>query len=138
MLIKWKQVEGSTDQRKKMRIKYPIKQYLRLKQIITFMETNGYRLLLSEGTLNCYVRLKGGSMRLLIYLKEKNRISNEYLKIKVCGFYLVAVCGFLVCYKNFFRNICFLLGIFSLIYMVWDYEWIKFACFGRSVIFIQV
>ena len=55
------------------------------------METNGYRLLLSEGTLDYFniSDVKESSTEIIIYLEEKNEVPKEYSESKVesKGFY---------------------------------------------------
>ena len=55
------------------------------------METNGYRLLLPEGTLDYFniSDVKESRIEITIYLEEKNKVPNEYSESKVesKGFY---------------------------------------------------
>ena len=55
------------------------------------METNGYRLLLPEGTLDYFniSDVKESSSEIVIYLEEKNELPGEYSTVKVesKGFY---------------------------------------------------
>ena len=55
------------------------------------METNGYRLLLPEGTLDyfCITDVKESSTEIVIYLEEKNEIPDEYANVRMesKGFY---------------------------------------------------
>lgn len=49
------------------------------------METNGYRLLLPEGTLDyfCITDVKESSTEIVIYLEEKNEVPGEYSNMRV-------------------------------------------------------
>ena len=49
------------------------------------METSGYRLLLSEGTLDYFVisDVKESSTEIVIYLEEKNEVPGEYSSMQV-------------------------------------------------------
>ena len=74
------------------------------------METNGYRLLLPEGTLDYFniSDVKENSTEILIYLEEKNEVPQEYSKSKVesKGFYdPIVVQGFPIRGKKVFLNI---------------------------------
>ena len=76
----------------------------------TDMESNGYRLLLSEGTLDYFIisDVKESSTEIVIYLEEKNEVPDEYSKMKVesKGFYdPVVVQDFPVRGKKLFLNI---------------------------------
>lgn len=68
------------------------------------MKTNGYRLLLPEGTLDylTLVDVKGSSSEIIIYLEEKNEVPFEYFSksTKSKGFYdPVVVQDFPICGK---------------------------------------
>ena len=74
------------------------------------METNGYRLLLPEGTLDYFniSDVKESSSEIVIYLEEKNELPGEYSTVKVesKGFYdPVVVRDFPIRGKNLFLNI---------------------------------
>lgn len=74
------------------------------------METNGYRLLLPEGTLDYFniSDVKESSTEIVIYLEEKNEVPQEYSKIKVesKGFYdPIVVHDFPIRGKKVFLNI---------------------------------
>lgn len=74
------------------------------------METNGYRLLLPEGTLDYFniSAVKESSSEIVIYLEEKNELPGEYSTVKVesKGFYdPVVVRDFPIRGKNLFLNI---------------------------------
>lgn len=74
------------------------------------METNGYRLLLPEGTLDYFIISDGkeSSTEIMIYLEEKNEVPGEYSKTKVesKSFYEpVVVQDFPVRGKKLFLNI---------------------------------
>ena len=74
------------------------------------METNGYRLLLPEGTLDYFLisDVKESNTEIVIYLEEKNEVPDEYSKMKVesKGFYdPVVVQDFPVRGKMHFLNI---------------------------------
>lgn len=74
------------------------------------MDTNGYRLLLPEGTLDYFTisDVKESSSEIVIYLEEKNDIPSEYTHVKVesKGFYdPVAVQDFPIRGKKLFLNI---------------------------------
>ena len=76
----------------------------------TVMETNGYRLLLPEGTLDYFIisDVKESNTEIVIYLEEKNEVPGEYSKMKVesKGFYdPVVVQDFPVRGKKLFLNI---------------------------------
>lgn len=49
------------------------------------METNGYRLLLPEGTLDYFIisDVKESSTDIVIFLEEKNEVPSEYSNMKV-------------------------------------------------------
>lgn len=49
------------------------------------METNGYRLLLPEGTLDYFIiaDVKESSTDIVIFLEEKNEVPSEYSNLKV-------------------------------------------------------
>lgn len=73
------------------------------------METNGYRLLLPEGTLDYFniSDVKESSSEIVIYLEEKNELPGEYSTVKVesKGFYdPVVVRDFPIRGKNLFLN----------------------------------
>ena len=55
------------------------------------METNGYRLLLPEGTLDYFIisDVKESSTDIVIFLEEKNEVPSEYsnMKVESKGFY---------------------------------------------------
>ena len=74
------------------------------------METNGYRLLLPEGTLDYFIiaDVKESSTDIVIFLEEKNEVPREYSNIKVesKGFYdPVVVQNFPIRDKKLFLNI---------------------------------
>ena len=74
------------------------------------METNGYRLLLPEGTLDYFSisDVKESSTDIVIFLEEKNEVPSEYSNIKVesKGFYdPVVVQDFPIRGKKLFLNI---------------------------------
>lgn len=74
------------------------------------MESNGYRLLLPEGTLDYFIisDVKESSTEIVIYLEEKNEVPEEYSKMKMesKGFYdPVVVQDFPVRGKKLFLNI---------------------------------
>lgn len=74
------------------------------------METNGYRLLLPEGTLDYFIiaDVKESSTDIVIFLEEKNEVPSEYSNIKVesKGFYdPVVVQDFPIRGKKLFLNI---------------------------------
>lgn len=74
------------------------------------METNGYRLLLPEGTLDYFtlVDVKESSSELIIYLEEKNEVPSEYSgkPTESKGFYdPVVVQDFPIRGKKVFLNI---------------------------------
>ncbi len=74
------------------------------------MESNGYRLLLPEGTLDYFIisDVKESSTEIVIYLEEKNEVPEEHSKMKVesKGFYdPVVVQDFPVRGKKLFLNI---------------------------------
>lgn len=74
------------------------------------METNGYRFLLPEGTLDYFIisDVKESSSEIVIYLEEKNEIPSEYsdMKVESKGFYgPVVVQDFPVRGKKLFLNI---------------------------------
>ena len=74
------------------------------------MESNGYRLLLPEGTLDYFIisDVKESSTEIVIYLEEKNEVPEELSKMKVesKGFYdPVVVQDFPVRGKKLFLNI---------------------------------
>lgn len=74
------------------------------------METNGYRLLLTEGTLDYFILsdVKESSSEIIIYLEKKNEVPGEYsdMKVKSKGFYNpVVVQNFPVRGKKLFLNI---------------------------------
>ena len=74
------------------------------------METNGYRLLLPEGTLDYFIiaDVKESSTDIVIFLEEKNEVPSEYSNIKVesKGFYdPIVVQDFPIRGKKLFLNI---------------------------------
>lgn len=74
------------------------------------MDTNGYRLLLPEGTLDYFIinDVKENSTEIVIYLEERNEVPQEYSNVKVesKGFYdPVVVQDFPVRGKKLFLNI---------------------------------
>ena len=74
------------------------------------METNGYRLLLPEGTLDYFniSDVKESSTEIVIYLEEKNEVPKEYSdsKVESKGFYdPVVVQDFPLRGKKVFLNI---------------------------------
>ena len=74
------------------------------------METNGYRLLLPEGTLDYFTisDVKESSTEIVIYLEEKNEAPQEYSESKVesKGFYdPIVVQDFPILGKKVFLNI---------------------------------
>ena len=74
------------------------------------METNGYRLLLPEGTLDYFTisDVKESSTEIVIYLEEKNEAPQEYSESKVesKGFYdPIVVQDFPIRGKKVFLNI---------------------------------
>ena len=74
------------------------------------METNGYRLLLPEGTLDYFLisDVKESSTEIVIYLEEKNEVPGEYsnMRVESRGFYdPVVVQDFPVRGKKLFLNI---------------------------------
>ena len=78
--------------------------------LLSVMETNGYRLLLPEGTLDYFIiaDVKESSTDIVIFLEEKNEVPSEYSNIKVesKGFYdPVVVQDFPIRGKKLFLNI---------------------------------
>ena len=74
------------------------------------METNGYRLLLPEGTLDYFnlVDVKESSSEIVIYLEEKNEVPSSYSSSKTesKGFYdPVVVQDFPIRGKKVFLNV---------------------------------
>ena len=74
------------------------------------METNGYRLLLPEGTLDYFIiaDVKESSTDIVIFLEEKNEVPSEYsnMKVESKGFYdPVVVQDFPIRGKKLFLNI---------------------------------
>ena len=74
------------------------------------METNGYRLLLPEGTLDYFIiaDVKESSTDIVIFLEEKNEVPCEYsnMKVESKGFYdPVVVQDFPIRGKKLFLNI---------------------------------
>lgn len=74
------------------------------------METNGYRLLLPEGTLDYFIisDVKESSTDMVIFLEEKNEVPSEYsnMKVESKGFYdPVVVQDFPIRGKKLFLNI---------------------------------
>ena len=74
------------------------------------METNGYRLLLPEGTLDYFIisDVKESSTDIVIFLEEKNEVPSEYsnMKVESKGFYdPVVVQDFPTRGKKLFLNI---------------------------------
>ena len=74
------------------------------------METNGYRLLLPEGTLDYFIiaDVKESSTDIVIFLEEKNEVPSEYsnMKVESKGFYdTVVVQDFPIRGKKLFLNI---------------------------------
>ena len=74
------------------------------------METNGYRLLLPEGTLDYFIisDVKESSTDIIIFLEEKNEVPSEYsnMKVESKGFYdPVVVQDFPIRGKKLFLNI---------------------------------
>ena len=74
------------------------------------METNGYRLLLPEGTLDYFtlVDVKESSSEIVIYLEEKNEVPSSYSTVKTesKGFYdPVVVQDFPIRGKKVFLNV---------------------------------
>ena len=74
------------------------------------METNGYRLLLPEGTLDYFniSDVKESNTEIVIYLEEKNEVPQEYSgsKIESKGFYdPIVVQDFPIRGKKVFLNI---------------------------------
>ena len=74
------------------------------------METNGYRLLLPEGTLDYFnlVDVKESASEIVIYLEEKNEVPSSYSTVKTesKGFYdPVVVHDFPIRGKKVFLNI---------------------------------
>lgn len=75
------------------------------------METNGYRLLLPEGTLDYFTisDVKESSTEIVIYLEEKNEAPQEYSESKVESkvFYdPIVVQDFPIRGKKVYLNIC--------------------------------
>ena len=106
--IKAKEKEG---QRKILRgISDKILSLCETNESSAIMETNGYRLLLPEGTLDYFniSDVKESSSEIVIYLEEKNELPGEYSTVKVesKGFYdPVVVRDFPIRGKNLFLNI---------------------------------
>ena len=74
------------------------------------METNGYRLLLPEETLDYFIiaDVKESSTDIVIFLEEKNEVPSEYsnMKVESKGFYdPVVVQDFPIRGKKLFLNI---------------------------------
>ena len=76
----------------------------------SYLDNNGYRLLLPEGTLDYFIisDVKESASEIVIYLEEKNEVPKEYagMKVESKGFYEpVVVQDFPIRGKKLFLNV---------------------------------